>query len=1106
MQGGQILLLTDKEYEQYKRHTQDAKTYNSSLVESSSGLSLTTPKFCDEQSQDLIADEHKNSFNRIVKNLGFVEISQQSKLVPVTNKHAKTLNKQEFDKFLRKLSESVPKTEYLITHSKPDKPVSKRGSKRKNMLDSAKAEEAIRLTDEVIMFGKPAETFPINQTLSTHQFKTFSHREGTINPLSYTEDNSPIKATTPRNPISEFPAGKPARLSKEVLSKYYSEAVNAIPDRLISDHTTASSDNYISPLSSPSTTKIIRKKLKRKSIRRPTTQEMLKSKSDTSIKGTALGSKLLERESEQRNLVEKREQKKLEEQKLIRKAIKELRNQYKIQQQEGSKDTLGELLCIMFHKNPADIENSSKDSQKVKALHAKLYKLLAEDPSEVYRIVNMPEYSKNVLIEKMQKVDGEWTEEHELAFKSLLRKTHSFNSIAKTRMFKEIEKTLPKNKTVRNMEWKYDRHSPWLNDLDYHDSNYFDIDEPKNLKKATISNLARSLPKESKMSADDILKEEIETLRKKTGETTSKNILGIKKAADKIERLKTFQEGLAGFEMLNEWEKSPERLEGAKVKLADHIIGQSFMEMKNLNKVRYSYLSSKIAYQRAKMEHETKVLQKAETNRQAMRKRQEEHLRLTNIYRAYCKKKYGDIKLNLRRSLINTSHAMGSPLFKHYMIKLGYLPKEIEPKPKRLKYFDIESRQIFRFDLPSKSLHNLSAWSLPKTYRAQRKVYKDQIQAIGKIQGSIRGFLQRTRMKKWKKSVRMILHRYRVFRLKKLIIKCIILEQIRNPRNLLSSLLYRIEHTHTFNIVIKTIAREGNYDLQVLSNQLFKKTSESISIELSKSPSFRDNAKEVSFSQVPIYARKSSQYSDYIPVSSKYLNKKAKRITFSALPQQYHSNSTSANNSPPLSSPTRLESILRKETQVLDDLRDKLNVVNGRLDKPMLESLALKINHLRKQILTTRLEMWKLYIGSVTGKLPTDEELLNLLSRDSIYIQTCKQNMFRSNSWHETYVDIPATKDAKVIEIKAQDLVDQPVDHVIYIQIINCLLQELQKAIESNREVKIKYQRHKDLQNKLAELDMSSSTLDLFAKKTVLLASIPEEVPEDIVRSIVKNS
>jgi hypothetical protein len=93
-----------------------------------------------------------------------------------------------------------------------------------------------------------------------------------------------------------------------------------------------------------------------------------------------------------------------------------------------------------------------------------------------------------------------------------------------------------------------------------------------------------------------------------------------------------------------------------------------------------------------------------------------------------------------------------------------------------------------------------------------------------------------------------------------------------------------------------------------------------------------------------------------------------------------------------------------------------------------------------------------------------------------------------------------------VIEIKAQDLVDQPVDHVIYIQIINCLLQELQKAIESNREVKIKYQRHKDLQNKLAELDMSSSTLDLFAKKTVLLASIPEEVPEDIVRSIVKNS
>lgn len=1105
MQEGQILLLTDKEYEQYKRQTQDAQTYNSSLVEGSSGLSLTTPKFCEEQSQDLLADEHKNSFNRIVKNLGFIENTHQSKLVPVTSKHAKTLNKQEFDKFLRKLSESVPKTEYLIPSSKPDKPVSKRVSKKKAMLDSAKAEEAIRLTDEVIMYGKPTETFATNRSSSTRQFKTFSHREGAINPLSYTEDSSPIKATTPRNPVPEFPAGKPARLSKEILSRYYSEAVNTIPDRLISDHTTAPSDNYISPLSSPSTTKIMPKKLKRKRMRRLTHQDKLQSKSDTSIKGTGFGSKTLERESEQRNLVEKREQKKLEEQRLIRKAIRELRNQYKIKQEEGTKDTLGELLCIMFHKNPADIESSGKDSQKVKALHAKLYKLLAEDPSEVYRIVNIPEYSKNVLIQTMQKEDEEWTEEHELAFKSLLRKTHSFNSIAKTRMFKEIEKTLPKNKTVQNMEWKYDKHSPWLNDLDYHDSNYFDIDEPKNIKKATISNLARGLPKESKKSPDQILKEEIETLRKKTGETTSKNILGIKKAAEKMEKLKTFQEGLAGFEMLNEWEKSPERLETAKVKLADHIIGQSFCEMKSLNKVRYSYLSSKIAYQRAKMEHEAKVLQKAEVKRQAMRKRQEEHLRLTNIYRAYCKKKYGDIKLNLRRSLINTSHALGSPLFKPYMIKLGYLPKEIEPKPKRLKYFDIESRKIIRFDFPMKSLQNLSAWSLPKSYKAQRRVYKDQLQAIAKIQGCVRGFLERTRMKKWKRSIRVILHRYRVFRLKKLIMKCLILEQIRNPRNLLSSLLYRIKHTHSFNIAIKCIVHEENFDLQALSNQLFKKTSDSISIELTKSPSSYEHAKEVSFSQSPIYTRKSNHYSDYIPVSSKYINKKPNRITFSALPQQYHSNNISNNSSPPLFSPKRLESILRKESQVIEDFKDKLNVVNGRLDKPMLESLALKINYLRKQILKTRLEMWKLYIGSVTGKLPTDEELLNLLSRDSIYIQTCKQKMFRSNSWHETYVDIPATKDARVIEVKAEDLVDQPVDHVIYIQIINCLLQELQKAIEANREISLKYQRHKDLQNKLAELDMSSSTLDLFAKKTVLLASIPEEVPEEIVRSIVKS-
>ena len=59
--------------------------------------------------------------------------------------------------------------------------------------------------------------------------------------------------------------------------------------------------------------------------------------------------------------------------------------------------------------------------------------------------------------------NNEWSEEHETIFVKMLKKAHSVNTVAKTRMFKEYEKNLntkPEKLNNRYKEWKYDKHSP----------------------------------------------------------------------------------------------------------------------------------------------------------------------------------------------------------------------------------------------------------------------------------------------------------------------------------------------------------------------------------------------------------------------------------------------------------------------------------------------------------------------------------------------------------------------------------------------------------------------------------------------------------------------
>ena len=93
----------------------------------------------------------------------------------------------------------------------------------------------------------------------------------------------------------------------------------------------------------------------------------------------------------------------------------------------------------------------------------------------------------------------EWSQQHEQAFKSIMRKSHSVNSMAKTRRFRELERCLPPDKTNIDKKWRYDLHSPWVNDLDFNDSQYysFNLDSPKSPKRPKhISNIRLSTREE----------------------------------------------------------------------------------------------------------------------------------------------------------------------------------------------------------------------------------------------------------------------------------------------------------------------------------------------------------------------------------------------------------------------------------------------------------------------------------------------------------------------------------------------------------------------------------------------------------------------------------
>jgi len=74
--------------------------------------------------------------------------------------------------------------------------------------------------------------------------------------------------------------------------------------------------------------------------------------------------------------------------------------------------------------------------------------------------------------------------------------------------------------------------------------------------------------------------------------------------------------------MMKRWQNSKEGYDNVQTKVADQIIAEANLNVYQLNKARYSFLSSKVACQRANSKYRKSLLLAAEQKRKELRERQ----------------------------------------------------------------------------------------------------------------------------------------------------------------------------------------------------------------------------------------------------------------------------------------------------------------------------------------------------------------------------------------------------------------------------------------------------------------------------------------------------
>lgn len=175
--------------------------------------------------------------------------------------------------------------------------------------------------------------------------------------------------------------------------------------------------------------------------------------------------------------------------------------------------------------------------------------------------------------------------------------------------------------------------------------------------------------------------------------------------------------------------------------------------MKNIQRARYSYLSAKIAKQRAYEAQSKKINEKAEKKRQELRDRQEHFQRDVTQARNIIRKLYPECKFNHRRVLENTAHPIGTPLFRHYMLQMGYLPSKVVARPKTATGKMPKSKPPA--NIPEASQRNLSKLNFGPLNATKKKPITRSVAAT-KLQGLIRGFIVRAYMTKTRRMTLII--------------------------------------------------------------------------------------------------------------------------------------------------------------------------------------------------------------------------------------------------------------------------------------------------------------------------------------------------------------
>jgi hypothetical protein len=632
---------------------------------------------------------------------------------------------------------------------------------------------------------------------------------------------------------------------------------------------------------------------------------------------------------------------------------------------------LGEVMEVMY-KRKGVVKSEPEEIQQLPHLHEKICRMLKSEPQEVHRLVKSDKYISSRLKAQGKSGSEEWAEEHEAAYKSIMRKSYNFSTIAKTMRFRELAKELPEKRTYLNEEWKFDQRSPWLNDLDYHSPDYFEVLNPPNKVGKSISNIRTSNPVIESLTPSD---QELKRLQKELGKMKETNLSKLRREAKETQKVKDFQDAMACFEHLPVWEKSAFKFEKAKKHLTDYLIGTQLVEMKKLNLARYTYLSSKIASQRAKLELERKLLAQAEEKRLQMRARQEDFQRTVTVMRAVVRQKYGSqFHFRPRRVLKNTEAKLGSPLFVENMVRLGYLPLEIKPEPQRMNPGGQIATSPVNLQISPSSFKNLSKMNKLQKPASRPSMKLTKHQAASRIQALIKGWLWRLNLSRMKKAVKLFQRGFRRYRAWKSFLKSSIIELFKNPNPKLRATLYRYSQSEVFKRALKEVkAMRG---IKLISKGKDARTVAEIAVTPVEESKALPDVK-TSSSQLPV-----------VNMVNKVLMGKRPSILI-------------IDTSPEPSIPT-YDNLDEYGRQVLTDEADE-------------------VNQLIRQIAGARAEMWRVYLCSVTQSSFSDDDVVKVLAKTSMY--TYKQKTAGSAlEWRDSFFQHPIFKTSNLSLVSDADL------------------------------------------------------------------------------------